>query len=130
MDSLDKLLNDPGVGSEHMHSLYWIAAYLCLRYPLQRMLDLCPLLIERCKLMAVSRESTMEGLQICLVVLRAFPTLMSTVAPLILTWTTTYKANPEFMAIASKATKVIVEINVALGSPIYHRPSSIINDIL
>lgn len=96
-----------------------LAANLALKYPLPRALDLCVLILERCRQHGDSFPSS--GLRVVILALEAFPTLMESAVSLLVTWGQRHAGDAEFKAVSQEAARQIVAINERVKRPIYHR---------
>ena len=105
-----------------------LAAYLSLKYPLPRTLELCTKIIEKVQQFEqVQASQATEGLEIVLITLRAFPSLMTTVAPLLVSWQGRFGGDGGFAAATVRAATSIGEINAAVQHPIYRKTQCLIS---
>lgn len=102
---------------------------LALKYPLPKTLELCEVILEKCEVFgALLVEDALECLEVTLLVLRAFPILMSKVAPLLVQWSNKYNGNSAFTSATVMAAGLIGEINSAVRAPIYRKRHQLILD--
>lgn len=100
----------------------YLAATLALKYPLPKTLELCNLIVEKCQIFGqVDAIIAAQCLDIAILVLKAFPSLMSLVAPLMVTWQSQFGSDPEFVAATFRAAKAISSVNDAVRNPIYRK---------
>ena len=70
-------------------------------------------------------KTALESLEISVLVLKAFPTLMNQLAPLTVTWSSQFAADPRFVAAVADAAKQITEMACLVNAPLYKRPSTL-----
>jgi hypothetical protein len=92
---------------------------LAMKYPTVRAQEVCSLIIDQCAMHITSDPVT--SLQITICCLKAFPTLMEKVLPLVLTWSQQFSTNEMFMAAAAECATTLQEINRKIAVPIYRR---------
>lgn len=123
---INKIANELPSSIEFNNYKYRFAAYLIYKYPLPKTLELGNILIDKCKQFG-GKDGEIAGnaLHVCITVLRAFPTLMAAVAPLLVTWSSLFKDNQSFMKESENAARQIGIITAAVSAPLYRRSFSI-----
>lgn len=116
---LESVLEDVRKMSSFDSWLLVLAANLALKYPLPRALELCTIILERCRQHGDSAPSS--SLRVVILVLEAFPTLMESVMSLLVAWGQQHSRDPEFKAISQRAAHQIAVINERVKQPIYNR---------
>lgn len=100
-----------------------LAALLAIKYPIPASLSFCELLIQRFQGLECDQVSdAIQCLDIAVLAMTAFPSLMTKVAPLLVKWTSQWAQEESFKIASQAAIASITAITSAVNSPIYQRP--------
>lgn len=116
---IDQVLEDVRKTSSYDSWLLRLGAQLALKYPMPRTLELCALILERCRQYGDAAPGS--SLRVTVLALEAFPTLMEAAMEYLVVWRQRYAEDLELRPISQEAARQIVAINERVKLPIYSR---------